>query len=432
MPRRPHAVRGLAGRRFVLAPYGSAGDVYPFLWLGKALQEAGASVVVVSSPVFQAAADHCRLRLIPVGTAEDFHRLARNPDFWHPIKGPWRVLMSSREWFEPLSEVLETFLRPSHAVLIASAPNFPATLAARKTRRPHLTVHLQPAVVFSAQATPLLGLGWGWFRRLPAWLKRRIFRFPSPVDWVLGPTLRRVCRRAGLPRPRSLMTEWWDSPEGVLCLFPEWFAPRQSDWPARLYQADFPLFDPIPPSTEQNPALEDFLAQGRAPLVFTAGSAMGCPGDFFSKAAAATAALKERAVFVTAYPDSLPPDLPSSILPLSYVPFHHLFPRASVVIHHGGIGTTAQSLAAGVPQLILPISHDQPDNAERVVRLGCGGTLPWNRRQLSNLTEALGELLSVSEYRLRAEHFAGRLPPPGQASNAAGVLQAIEDFIGEK
>jgi rhamnosyltransferase subunit B len=227
------------------------------------------------------------------------------------------------------------------------------------------------------------------------------------------------------------MTQWWDSSDGVLCLFPEWFAPRQIDWPDRLYQTDFPLFDPIPPASEPHPALHEFLANGRAPLVFTAGSAMGCPGDFFTKAAAVTLALKQRAVFVTAYPDKLPHNLPASILPVSYVPFHALFPRAAAVIHHGGIGTTAQALAAGVPQLILPISHDQPDNAERIVRLGCGRTLPRGQRRERNLILALRELLDYPTYREKATHLARMLPPPGDSSSAESALAAIAGFLKE-
>jgi len=79
-----------------------------------------------------------------------------------------------------------------------------------------------------------------------------------------------------------------------------------------------------------------------------------------------------RAVFLTMKPQQLPADLPDSIFVAIYAPFSRLLPRASAMVHHGGIGTTSQCLAAGIPQLVVFMSLDQPDNAARVERLGVG------------------------------------------------------------
>jgi len=419
----------IAGRRFVLAPYGSAGDVYPFLWLGAELQRKGANVVVVSSPVFSEAARRCGLRLVPFGTMEDFHRLAGDPDFWHPIKGPWRVLCAAKDWFEPLSDIIAKLLRPAHSVLIASAPNFPATFAAQKMCRPHFTAHLQPVAVFSALATPHMGVGVAWVRSLPAPLKRFLFRFPTPVDWVMRPTMRRVCREAGIPVPRSLIADWWDSADGVLCLFPEWFAPPQTDWPRPLVQTSFPLFDPLQENNPDQSELDDFLRDGEKPLVFTAGSAMGSPTDFFQHATNAVSELRCRAIFVCAYPEKLPGNLSPQIFVARYASFSTLFPRASVAIHHGGIGTTAQAFAAGVPQLITPHSHDQPDNAERVTKLGCGIAIPSSKVHSSRLAQHISELLQNKNFRNQAARVASKLPPPGTASDATPAIQAMGRFL---
>lgn len=420
---------GIAGRRFVLAPYGSAGDVYPFLWLGSELHRQGASVVVVASPVFSKAAKESALRLIPVGTEQDFHRLAGDSDFWHPLLGPWRVLGAAKEWFEPLSQTITKLLRPPHSALISSAPNFPATFAARKLRKPHLTVHLQPVALFSAVATPLLGFGFGWFRKLPHPLKKRLFHFPTPVDWVMRPTLKKVCREAGIPAPRSLFRDWWDSPHGVLCLFPEWFAPPQSDWPRPLYQSDFPLFDPLENRNPEFLELMKFLKGGEKPLVFTAGSAMGCPTDFFTHAADAVSKLGCRAVFVTAYPEKLSLQLPANIFIVRYASFSKLFPLASATIHHGGIGTTAQAFAAGVPQLLIPHSHDQPDNAERVSKLGCGLALPISKLNAERLAKNITILTKQNSFRERAAEISRKLPAPGTATDATPAICAIARFL---
>ena len=78
-----------------------------------------------------------------------------------------------------------------------------------------------------------------------------------------------------------------------------------------------------------------------------------------------------------------------------YAPFSAVLPRAAALVHHGGIGTAAQALAAGRPQLGMPMTFDQPDNAARLERLGVGRWLPPNRfsgaavaRELRGLPES--------------------------------------------
>ena len=78
----------------------------------------------------------------------------------------------------------------------------------------------------------------------------------------------------------------------------------------------------------------------------------------------------------TRFTDQGPSGLTANVRHFEYAPFRQVLPRCSAVSHHGGIGTTAQALAAGVPQLIMPLSHDQPDNAHRVQKLGVGDFLP--------------------------------------------------------
>jgi hypothetical protein len=75
---------------------------------------------------------------------------------------------------------------------------------------------------------------------------------------------------------------------------------------------------------------------------------------------------------LTQFPDQLPPSLPGGVRQFDYVPFSVVLPRCAALIHHGGIGTTAQAIAAGAPQLVVPTTHDQPDNAVRIRRLGLG------------------------------------------------------------
>src|SRR5690606_11490043 len=73
--------------------------------------------------------------------------------------------------------------------------------------------------------------------------------------------------------------------------------------------------------------------------------------------------------------------------------FGALFPRAAAIVHQGGVGTTGQALRAGVPTVIVPFSHDQPDNAARTVRLGTGRTLARSRYKAARVAQELAALL---------------------------------------
>ncbi len=95
----------------------------------------------------------------------------------------------------------------------------------------------------------------------------------------------------------------------------------------------------------------------------------------FERALVACKELGLRAVLITPYRDQLPAELPGFARHASYVPFDLLLPKLGAFVHHGGIGTSAQCLAAGVPQLVTPFAHDQFDNAARLNKLGVAGSV---------------------------------------------------------
>jgi UDP:flavonoid glycosyltransferase YjiC (YdhE family) len=152
-----------------------------------------------------------------------------------------------------------------------------------------------------------------------------------------------------------------------LGFFPEWFGPPPGD----INAMGFPLFgDSAIPDLPAE--VERFLDDGPPPVVFTPGSFMRRSASFFRASVEACRQLNARAIFLTPYNDQIPADLPHSIRHFQYVSLQRLVPRSAALVHHGGIGTTAQGLRAGVPQLVSPVFFDQPDNAKRVAALGVG------------------------------------------------------------
>jgi UDP:flavonoid glycosyltransferase YjiC (YdhE family) len=188
--------------------------------------------------------------------------------------------------------------------------------------------------------------------------------------------------------------------------------------------AGFPLFDER--GLAEVPAdVEAFLAAGEAPLVFTPGTAMKQGQAFFAAAVEACGRLGRRGMLLTRFPEQVPSPLPEGVRHFGYVPFSQVFPRAAAVVHHGGVGTTAQALAAGVPQLVMPLAHDQPDNAARVRRLGAGRAIAVKKFRGPAVAAALGELIGSAEVRARCRAVAAKFAGDGGVEE---VVRALEEL----
>lgn len=381
-----------------LLPFGSAGDVLPFVGLGRKLQDRGHDVTLITASLFQKVVCAAGLPFVPIGDDAEFEILIRDPRIWKMLVGTKAVLEYAAQGAEHMAAALEVNSaehgRPD--LMMGPVTAFGGRLMREKWRVPFITVHLQPAVVLSAIDTPvILPAIDGLIRRLPVRLKKWMFRHgPNPIDVFAGGRLRRLCRQQGVTVPKRFFPDWWDSPDGSLFLFPKWFAPPQEDWPQPHFQWTFPLED-LSLDQPLSKSLDSFLTQhsGSAPIVCTAGSANVQAERFFSVAAAALKKIGRAGVLVSRDLSQLPPDLPENIFVVDYAPFGPLLKRCAALAHHGGVGTMSQAIAAGLPQLIMPMAHDQPDNARRVVRLGVGTFLDPGRWTPDNVSDALTLIL---------------------------------------
>lgn len=355
---------------FLISCVGSAGDVHPFIAIGQALARRGHAVELLTSPHFQQRIEAAGLAFTPIGSEADYQRVVQCAALWNPRRSfpvLWRELQPR---LVEAHRLLVDRAQPD-TVLVGGTMAWPVRLAQETHGLPAVTVHLSPICMFSAQAPavlPALGDLSGWPVPLVRWIQASVER--GFIDRVVARGFDEIRRGLGLAPVRRLMSQWVNSPQRVVCAWPDWFAPPQADWPAQALTSGFPRW----PATQHalDAALVDFLATGPAPIGFTPGSAMAHGRDFFARAVATCTALKRRAVLITPYADQLPNPLPPHAHAVSYQPFDLLLPRLAALVHHGGIGTTAQALAAGVPQGVVPFAHDQFDNAARLVRCGVG------------------------------------------------------------
>ncbi len=413
--------------RYLLIPVGSAGDVHPLIALALRLRSRGHQVSVLTSPYFQPLCDHHGLRLIPVGTAEEFLAGIRDPELWQPQRAIQVVGRYVEQSLPIVYEAIraEAAAAPEPLTLIAGSLGLSARIAHETLGLPLVSVHLQPAVLRSVHEFPELP-GLGALRWLPKGGKRLLYRMIDTlvVDRALGAPLNRFRATLGLPPVRRLMESWWHAPDLVLGLFPEWYAARQPDWPAQLRLVGFPLYDESD-ATERSWELDAFLAAGAPPIVVAPGSANVFGRSVFEPVVAACRQQGRRAVLLTRFADQVPADLPPGVLHLPYVPFSQILPYAAALVHHGGIGTTAQALAAGVPQLIRPMAHDQFDNAARVRRLGLGTSLAPKRFTADRVAASLDALLADRAVADRCRALAPRLREGDPLGLACEQIEAL-------
>jgi UDP:flavonoid glycosyltransferase YjiC (YdhE family) len=288
---------------------------------------------------------------------------------------------------------------------------------------------LAPLSFFSAHDPPVLPTAvWlSALRPLGPLFHRALL---AVARWSIGSWARpyhQIRAELGLPPIPNPIFAGQHAPDLVLALFSPVLGRPQPDWPARTRLTGFAFHDEdgAPGLSEE---LARFLDAGPPPLVFTLGtSGVLDPGRFYQESAAAARLLGRRAVLLVGRaPAAPPPDpLPAGVAAFDYAPFSALFPRAAAVVHQGGVGTTGQALRAGVPMLVVPFGHDQPDNADRVRRLGVARVLPRARYTAARAAAALRPLLDDARYRARAAAVGRRVSAEDGAATACAALERM-------
>lgn len=409
---------------FLLTPFGSAGDVNPFIWMGRLLQARGHEVELITVPIFREVVERAGLAFLPLGEESEFEEILKHPDLWKPVKGTELVLELGARYLQPCYEAIAARIRPGHTTLASPFHLFAARLAREKFRVPLVTTHLQPACFLSVYDTPVLLPGMEWMTKLPRWLKALALSLPNPADRKLAPTLRRLCAELGVTPPRRPLPHWMHSPDANLALFPDWLAAPQPDWPARTMQPGFP-FEDLKGQFTMPEALESWLRAGDKPVLMSPGSGNAQAKEFFEAGLQACDLAGMRALVGTRFSVQLPTPLPSFARHFDYLPFGDVLPRVSVFVHHGGIGTLSQGFAAGVPQLIMPMGHDQPDNAARLKRLGAGDSLSPKKFTAENVARSLKRLRDDPGVASACQRVAARCHERGRHA-AEMVVETLE------
>jgi rhamnosyltransferase subunit B len=260
---------------------------------------------------------------------------------------------------------------------------------------------------------------------LGSWLARALLPVVRRATRAWMEPVYRLRAELGMPRGGHPLFEGQFSPHGTLGLFSRVLAEPQPDWPPNVMMTGCVFYNG---PEALDPRLETFLAAGEPPVVFTLGtSAVGAAGRFYQESVAAVAKLGVRAVLLTGGFAQNQPDgpLPPEVLLVDRAPHQLLFPRASVIVHQVGAGTTHQALRSGRPMLTVPHGHDQFDNARRVRKLGVARTLFPQHYRAERVARELDALLHDGSYRERAAETAKIVRQEGGAAAAAEAIERL-------
>jgi rhamnosyltransferase subunit B len=398
---------------YLLITVGTTGDVHPFIYMAKVLQALGRTVTLITNSYHAKLVENAGLSFVPLGNEEDYERLLGNPDLWDEKKSFSAFMVDYRMQIEQISEAIRSVPGPTPRIAIAHPFAVPAAAIARE--RGFITSVIGACLAPSNLRTchdPLTVGSVSVPRWVPMSWRGMFWRYVEKtlVDPFSVGQINAAREPHGLPKVNSLLTHIAEAPDLWATLFPVWFAPPMPDWPQPLVYGDFPLFESGRHDGFEKD-LSTFLAAEDKPLVFTAGTGNFHAADFFAHALSAVNRLGRRAIFLTKERAQVPERLPDSVLWQPYVALSALLPHAAALVHHGGIGTTAEALRSGVPQLITPFAWDQFDNGARIASLGAGMVAPAKGLDSPNLTRRIKTLLNADGILARCSVLAAQFIP---------------------
>jgi UDP:flavonoid glycosyltransferase YjiC (YdhE family) len=381
--------------RAVLTSFGSTGDAQPFLALAAELRRRGHRPVLALSPNFAPHAEQLGLEFAPLGPelrlADIRGVITTQLAMSNPIDQARHFLETVMPIMPGIFHQLREICRTAD-VVISSPHQFAGRMVHEAIDIPLVSVHLSH---FGA-------------------LGSRDLRDAS------APVINEFRAREGLPPLHDPLTVDAVSTQLALYAVSRFILRRPVQWPAQRHVTGFFYLED---EQWQPPApLVEFMAAGEPPVVITFGSVVHDDPDALTRLVLEViAAAKCRAIVQHGWSGLARQPLPDNVYAAGYTPHSWLFPQAACVVHHGGAGTTAAALRAGVPTVVIPHTLDQPIWAEFARALGCAASvIPYPQLTSRKLSEGITKCLSVNRYRQAAAKLGE------QVRTEQGVLTACQ------
>lgn len=412
--------------RIVLATMGSLGGLHPIIALGLELKRRGHQIVLNTWTGYQEKIAALGFEFRPLRPDVDIEDVELLRKVMDRRKGPEAVI---KDLMFPA--LRDTYYDVTSAcdgadLLINGEIVYVASSVVEKTGIKWVSQSLAPISMFSSydpSVYPTAELI-EYLRPLPAVFHHVLL---GTMKWAISDwfaPFRQFRRDIGLRDDVDPVFEDKYSPDLHLAMFSRAIGPPQPDWPKQTVQTGFCFYDESE-SVALDPALAAFLDAGEPPVIFTLGSAAVLDArDFFEHSARAARILGRRAVLL--YGSGQPPaGLDNRIVGFEFAPYSLVFPKAACVVHQGGIGTTGQVLRAGTPHVIMPFSHDQPDNAARCRRIGVAEIVARDRYNADTAADVLRRILHTNRYRVRSHEASEIVRSETGTDKACNAIEAV-------
>lgn len=414
--------------RFCFITIGSRGDVQPFIALGKGLQRKGHSVQICTMDVFR--------ELIESEGFEYVHMAGSAELLMEKLIGEQ---VSFAEYFRNLRGLLEPVKKEFLADIENACRNADCVLyttlgsvayhACEKYKVPcfrALFCPLDPTGEFPAMTAPRLTLGK---------IYNRITFKGGDILWsnATRTMLNDWRTEMGLPKIKLLQFPYREmngKPVPTLYAYSPALAPKPKEWGSNCYLTGFWIKE-TPREWEPDQKLKEFLEGGEKPVYIGFGSTVG--GNFNRILDIVLESVKrtgQRALLSAGWRNIGERSLPENVMLIGSVPHEWLFRQVKAVSHHGGAGTTAAGIRAGVPSVIVPFGGDQPYWGDRAYKLGIGTKPIWCKKlTVENYSEALNTAVSDEAMKKRAAEFGKKLRDEDGVANAINVIENYLELL---
>ncbi len=388
----------------IMSTTGTGGDVFPFVAMGRGLAAAGHRVSIVTNACYVGDIEAAGLHAHAVDDDESCTRMIQDGALLSTGQG-WVTFVDRyvTPRIDREADILRRCIDMGPTVMLTrGTPGFAARIVAGLMQIPLIGVMMAPANL----------LGWALFEHLSAARVR--------------PAVNACRRRLGLAPIESEQWRAWLRYDDSIGLWPDWYCPSQPTWPSSLRLVGFlPAEEPESGYLEDTP-LRD-LPEDRPNVLIAAGTGVFGGRDFFELAISGCREAGCRPIVVCRQRSLLPDTLPDGAIAVPSVPsLAALMRRVAVVCHHGGTGTMGQALAAGVPQLVIALGNDRPDNAERLRDLGVAELISPPERSVERVAATLRRLLRSAEHHRKCLEIARRM----RETPALPIIRALVLQLG--
>lgn len=411
----------------LLISIGVAGDVHPFIAVGRALARRGHEVTFASDEPYRAVVESAGLRFISLGVAPTLTSPRALRDLTHPMKASLRYL----------SDVVAPRLPAMFGVLDALArdhkPDFIlahhtalcAPWIAAKHRVPWGMAAVAPASWTSVDQ-PNVYPGMPDRDRYPrAFVKVGVVVGSWATARSTDPAFNRARHQLGLPPARRALFDEMFAGDLNIGLWSPHMRPAASDDKPRSHVAGFTWFDAASDDSWRA-AVEPFLASGDAPVLVTMGTSVPhATRRVLGEAARACARVGARALLLAGKRECIPEALPEGVLAVPYAPMSEVLPRCALALHHGGLGTLSRCLRAGVPMICVPHLHDQFDNSARARRAGVSLTIDRQSASADTFADAIRRVTAQTSFRAAAQAFSAKIAEEDGGDRAAELIESL-------